>query len=85
MPKRITLGILNYTSFLHPRVDGFWNHGSESRNNYASGHEYSKGGFQVSAAMGIFDGKRKIIEKLNQTYDRISSRIAASLHSLPHV
>jgi hypothetical protein len=47
----------------------YWNHGSESRNNYAFGNEYSKGGFQVSAAMGIFDGKRERIEKPNQTYD----------------
>jgi hypothetical protein len=60
MSKRITLGTLNYTCFLHPRLPGeYWNHGSESRNNYAFGNEYSKGGFQVSAAMGIFDGKRE--------------------------
>jgi hypothetical protein len=30
----------------------YWNNGSESRNNYALGNEYSKGGFQVSASVG---------------------------------
>jgi hypothetical protein len=30
-------------------------------------------GFQVSASMGIFDGKRERIEKSYPTYDRISS------------
>jgi hypothetical protein len=35
--------------------------------------------------LSIFDGKRERIEKPNQTYDRISSRIASSLHTLPHV
>jgi hypothetical protein len=45
----------------------YWKHGSESRNNYAFGHEYSKGSFQVSAALGIFDGKGEINKKTNQT------------------
>jgi hypothetical protein len=64
MSKRITLGTLNYTSFLPPVRMEYWNHGSESRNNYAFGHEYTEGGFQVSAAMGIFDGKRERIEHI---------------------
>jgi hypothetical protein len=25
----------------------YWNHGSQSRNNYAFGHEYSKGSFKL--------------------------------------
>jgi hypothetical protein len=36
----------------------YWNDGSESRNNYAFGHEYSKGSFQVSAALGIIKMKK---------------------------
>jgi hypothetical protein len=41
----------------------YWNDGSESRNNYAFGHDYSKGSFQVSAALGIIDGKGKEMKK----------------------
>jgi hypothetical protein len=58
----------------------YWNDGPEIRNNYAFGHEYSKGSFQVSAALGIFDGKRERIEKTNQTSDRFGSRIASSVY-----
>jgi hypothetical protein len=64
----------------------YWNDGSESRNNYAFGHEYSKGSFQVSAALGIIKMKKgKELKKTNQTSDRVSSRIASSLHTLPHI
>jgi hypothetical protein len=62
MPKGLLWAPSTIPASFTPICVEYWNHGSESRNHNAFGHEYSKSGFQGSAAMGIFDGKRERIE-----------------------